>query len=232
MSGSIIFAQEFSLELQDTVKQGVIEDEIIFESLITNLLDEEITIKIIRQSNNIPTGWSSSLCFDLCAAPFVDTLTSVVASKQSQEFSFHFFTDGIPGSGMALLTFKTVGGIYKENHLFSASTLVSSIGDQGPETVKQFELFNNYPNPFNNHTIIKASVPAAAQVTLRIYDVLGRVVYTDEEIKSSAGIARFLWSGSDSKDNILPSGVYFYRVVGQSVNRQIVSDLKRLVLLK
>jgi len=232
LSGRIIFAQEFTLELQDTVKQGDIEEEIILESLITNLLDETITIQIIRQSNNIPAGWNSSLCFDVCAAPFVDSLTSVVAAKQSQEFSFHFFTDGIPGIGIAQLTFKTEGGIYEESHLFSASTLVSTIGDHSSETVRQFELFNNYPNPFNNQTIIKAFVPAPAQVGLRIYDVLGRVVYTDEKMKSTVGTVRFLWSGLDSEDNILPSGVYFYRVVAQSVNRQVVSELKRLVLLK
>jgi phosphatidylserine/phosphatidylglycerophosphate/cardiolipin synthase-like enzyme len=78
-----------------------------------------------------------------------------------------------------------------------------------------FELYQNYPNPFNPTTTIKYSIPAAASnlemsaqnVTLKIFDMLGREIATLVNGYKSPGnyVVTFNASG-------LSSGIYFYQL--------------------
>jgi hypothetical protein len=68
-------------------------------------------------------------------------------------------------------------------------------------------LTQNYPNPFNASTIIKFSLPHEANVSLEVYDILGRKVVSLVEAKLAAGSHEVTWSAAD-----LPSGLYFYRL--------------------
>jgi hypothetical protein len=86
----------------------------------------------------------------------------------------------------------------------------------------QYSLWQNYPNPFNATTIISFSIPEPEQVTLTVYDLLGREVRTMVDEYRQAGIHHITFYASD-----LASGIYFYRVqAGNSVNS------RRMVLLK
>jgi hypothetical protein len=71
-------------------------------------------------------------------------------------------------------------------------------------------LFQNAPNPFNPTTTLRYSLPAPCEVTLSIYDASGRLVATlvDRE-RQEAGQHTGMWSGLDSRDRAVPSGVYF-----------------------
>lgn len=73
--------------------------------------------------------------------------------------------------------------------------------------IKSFFINQNYPNPFNPSTTIEFSIPHPSQVSLKIYDVLGKEVSTlvDEELP--AGINRVNWNAQH-----LASGVYIYRI--------------------
>ncbi len=75
------------------------------------------------------------------------------------------------------------------------------------EVPERFELQGNYPNPFNPQTTIGFSVPESAQVTLTVYDMLGRrvKVLVDGVVSAGRHEARF-----DATD--LPSGAYLYRL--------------------
>lgn len=87
---------------------------------------------------------------------------------------------------------------------------------------KEFELAQNYPNPFNPATSIEFSVPEKGQVTLRVYDILGREVETLVNDVLLAGKHRALFDATR-----LASGTYFYRL--QSGN---FIDTKKMILLK
>jgi len=91
------------------------------------------------------------------------------------------------------------------------------------EVPDQFELSQNYPNPFNPSTRINFSIPVDANVSLKIYDILGREVSTlaDNEFKS-AGQHTVNFDASN-----LPSGIYFYRLqAGDFV------QVRKMMLLK
>jgi sugar lactone lactonase YvrE len=84
------------------------------------------------------------------------------------------------------------------------------------ELPKQFQLTQNFPNPFNPETQIKYELPVAALVTLQIYDIQGRIVQklVNEE-DQPAGFHRVVWNGRDAHGYAVSSGVYFYTILAQ-----------------
>jgi len=69
------------------------------------------------------------------------------------------------------------------------------------------ELYQNYPNPFNVETNISFSLAEAGNVSLRVYDIAGRLVETLVEGFHEAGAYTIIWDASDYS-----SGVYFYKL--------------------
>jgi hypothetical protein len=85
-----------------------------------------------------------------------------------------------------------------------------------------FELFQNFPNPFNSSTIIKYSIPKQGQLTLKVYDLLGRLITTLVNELQNAGQHQVEFN-SDK----LSSGVYFYQLIaGEFI------QTKKMVVLK
>ncbi len=72
----------------------------------------------------------------------------------------------------------------------------------------QFVLNQNYPNPFNGTTTISYQVPALGEVSLRVYDLLGREVATLVHGVEPPGTYVVRWNSNSSA-----SGVYFYRLM-------------------
>lgn len=73
-----------------------------------------------------------------------------------------------------------------------------------------FGLEQNYPNPFNPKTTIKYSVPSPGRVSLRIYDVRGRLVRTLVDADMPAGGHETVWHAEDDAGRRVASGVYLY----------------------
>lgn len=90
---------------------------------------------------------------------------------------------------------------------------------------QQFALFQNYPNPFNPSTRIQYSLEKAAQVSLKIYNVIGKEVATLVNSHQEAGSYSVLLGNNGTSG--LSSGVYFYRLEAGS----FVST-RKLVLMK
>lgn len=90
-----------------------------------------------------------------------------------------------------------------------------------------FRLEQNYPNPFNPVTTIRFALPEKSFVTLRIYDVTGRVVRTLVEKQMDPGIHPIVWNGTNNSGEQVGSSVYFYKIVaGDYV------DTRKMVLIR
>ncbi|NQV13883.1 right-handed parallel beta-helix repeat-containing protein [bacterium] len=96
-----------------------------------------------------------------------------------------------------------------------------------------YELRNNYPNPFNPITLIKYSLPEYSDVRISIYDFLGREVITLANEKQSAGRKQIKWQGLDHLGNPVASGMYVYTINVKSLEsgRQF-GDAKKMILIK
>jgi len=84
---------------------------------------------------------------------------------------------------------------------------IVSVPEDG-ELPQAFRLEPNYPNPFNPATSISYELPDASNVSLKVFDVLGREVATLENEMKAPGRHTVSWDASDRA-----SGVYFYKLV-------------------
>lgn len=86
----------------------------------------------------------------------------------------------------------------------------TSVKDNTPVALR-FELYPNYPNPFNPSTKIKYGLPKISRVKLTIYNVLGQHVRVFDEGLKPSGFHEMIWDGKDSRGVLVGSGVYFCR---------------------
>jgi hypothetical protein len=81
-----------------------------------------------------------------------------------------------------------------------------------------YNLAQNFPNPFNPATTIRYGLPKEHKVTLKIYNLLGEEVVTlvDDEPKA-AGYHAAIWDGRNQNGRHVASGIYLYRLHAGSV---------------
>ena len=92
---------------------------------------------------------------------------------------------------------------------------------------KSFELFGNFPNPFNVLTQIRYHLSKDGQVELTVYNLLGKKVKVLVNERQSKGEKIVFWDGKDDFGEDVASGVYFYRL-----DTQNESDFGKMTLLK
>ena len=90
------------------------------------------------------------------------------------------------------------------------------------QIVKKYDLTQNFPNPFNPTTTINYQMPKKGQVTIKIYDILGREIATLVNEEKTQGRYAISFDGSN-----LASGIYIYQI---HVNDYFNS--KKMILLK
>ncbi|MBE0432062.1 T9SS type A sorting domain-containing protein [candidate division WOR-3 bacterium] len=86
-------------------------------------------------------------------------------------------------------------------------------------TNKPFSVFNLAqiaPNPVRTAGIIEYQLPVAQRVSLSVYDVTGQLVRTLVNETRNAGTHQAIWDGRDSRGTKVSSGVYLYRLQGES----------------
>jgi hypothetical protein len=77
---------------------------------------------------------------------------------------------------------------------------------------KFFQLSQNIPNPFNDRTTISYQLPSSNQVSLKVYDLAGRLVRILRDGEEPAGFYTVEWDRKDSSGRDIANGIYFYRL--------------------
>ncbi len=93
---------------------------------------------------------------------------------------------------------------------------------------REFSLGRNFPNPFNLSTTISVDVPYKHTIELNVYNVLGDLVKTIFQGTVEPGRYWYSWDSRDNYGEIVPSGVYFYRL--RTENGRMFSG--KMVLIK
>jgi subtilisin family serine protease len=133
---------------------------------------------------------------------------------------------GVPGSQVPNNTYGW-GRIDALAAYDAALALVTGVDEEGGAPAAT-RLSANRPNPFNPVTRIDYTIRERSDVTLRIYDVTGRLVR--ELVRESglpAGSYEATWDGLDDSGAGAPSGVYFYRLEAAAF-----AETRRMVLVR
>jgi hypothetical protein len=85
-------------------------------------------------------------------------------------------------------------------------------------------LMQNFPNPFNPSTTLVFDMVQAGHVTIKIYNVTGRLIRTLVDGRHDAGRHHVEWNGIDANGSSVPSGIYFYqmRTSGYEATRKMI----------
>ena len=143
---------------------------------------------------------------------------------------------GLPTDGVECLAIDESGnkwiGTVNGLAVFNEGGIVS-VEEKTKESNRiptNYLLNQNYPNPFNPVTIIEYSIPSEVRgqrsegtnVTLKIYDILGREIATLVNEKQTHGNYEVSWDASNN-----PSGIYFYRLTSGDF-----TESRKMMLLK
>ncbi len=153
---------------------------------------------IFAQSSSIDvSGTSSVYLFEnnsICA----DEITV----QQDATFTAEFYGDVLEGNCTTLLTPTGDGTVTLPVELTDIESL---------PTV--FTLKPAYPNPFNPTTTIHYGIPDAGEVSIMIYDLMGRKVATLFHNQQQAGWYEITWNGLLTDGSLASAGMYIYKII-------------------
>jgi hypothetical protein len=110
------------------------------------------------------------------------------------------------------------------DYLAVPASIVTSVEDETAGLPDHYSLQQNYPNPFNPSTVINYQIPKFSNVSLKVFDILGREVTTLVNKEQQAGN----YSVDFSVINYhLSSGIYFYRLSAGNF-----TQTKKMILIK
>ncbi|MDP3831122.1 MAG: T9SS type A sorting domain-containing protein, partial [Ignavibacteriaceae bacterium] len=158
-----------------------------------------------------------------------DSLMNALSTKLANASSTDSATLAFKQANYNLLSAQAEGSRGIHNTRLVQKLLRDAINNFGPVGVEneinlpvKYELSQNYPNPFNPATQIKFALPESGQVTLKIYDAIGKEVGVLVNEHKDAGTHVVNWSGKS-----FASGIYFYSI---EVNN--FKMVKKMLLVK
>ena len=188
-----------------------------------------------RTMNNIESIQSSGTAF--AVGNMMDTINGyvVISTMKTTNYGTNWVVKEINQntlvSGLSLIdqnNYNMSGGdvystpygparIFKSTN--GGNVFVNQIGTSVPSS---YILGQNYPNPFNPRTVIRCQLPVVSNVSLKVYDIMGREVQTLVNERLQPGTYEAMFDGS-----MMNSGVYFYKLVTDGF-----TETKRMLLIK
>ncbi len=149
---------------------------------------------------------------------YQETQTMILAAGLDSTYAFPTLWTAGPGEGVIYnLTVYTIlaGDIDPTNDTLTSTTIAVGVAEEpGKLSPLVFGLSQNIPNPARNgYTEISYTTTSKGPVSLKIYDVTGKLVRTLRDIANDpAGSRTVYWDMKDNNHNPTTAGVYFYRL--------------------
>jgi hypothetical protein len=106
---------------------------------------------------------------------------------------------------------------HEENEMMRQFEVVPpAVGVEAADAVTSFALAPGRPNPFDQETSIAFELPQKTRVSIKVYDVRGRLVRTLVDEVQPEGKHQLAWDGKDSGGKQTPAGIYFVRLSSDS----------------
>ena len=93
--------------------------------------------------------------------------------------------------------------------------------------LNSYEIYSNYPNPFNPITTLRYNLPEDALVNISIYDMVGRQIKTLVNGSQTAGYKSIQWNATNNAGQTVSAGIYLYTIVAGEYRQT-----KKMILLK
>lgn len=242
----LMFVVSLTLKIKDTNAQGFtyvplnsatvqipnIPDSIQvvqIQGIVSNTSSTPLNFRFARIQNNLPAGWETQMCYDLCYAPFIDTISlpddppyTIAPGHIDTMFYIDFSCSGIGVGTSVVRMYNTDNPSEYVENTFTVE--VSNVGISNTSSIAEsYSLSQNYPNPFNPSTNINFSLPRSQAVSLKVYDILGNEVASlvnNENL--SPGQYKI-----DFNASALSSGIYYY-----TLSTADFVNTKKMLLIK
>ncbi|MBI5731171.1 MAG: T9SS type A sorting domain-containing protein, partial [Ignavibacteriales bacterium] len=175
----------------------------------------------VRSATILPTSGSSKVYL-------IATSVGVYSSSQMNGTGTVWTQEGSDVIGKVVVEYitsrKSDGTVVAGSHgrgAFVGKYIPTDVRNEN-ELPLSFELEQNYPNPFNPSTVISWQLAVGSDVTLKVYDTLGKEVATLVDGKMAAGNHKIEFNASK-----LASGVYIYKLTAGNYNQS-----RKMVLIK
>ncbi len=167
----------FSFNLvNDTIAYGLPGETVYVQAALKNPTAYPVNIEVKRMIENVPAGWSTAMCIDICYAPSVDYTTIQVPANSTQLFIMDFFTDPLlPGKGMAQIGFRNLQAL---NNKFSSRMYASTEQVSSAASTPGADLLATvFPQPAKDIAWIKLPDGFSGKgALLQLFDLNGRVL--------------------------------------------------------
>ncbi|MBZ0179159.1 MAG: T9SS type A sorting domain-containing protein [Melioribacteraceae bacterium] len=201
---------------------GVISGNIIQLEFNQNLILDRLLItkneKTAKTRTLLPkSAYKNSGKDELSNLSYTDTNYTVIHPSESVILTFERQDNGVNRRYI----FKSVGH-YSSNGAPSNSAQLGKFSSVHNTVPTEFELKQNFPNPFNPQTVLEYSIPKSSHVTLTVYNTLGQEIIKLQDGFQEAGTYKVTFDATS-----LASGVYIYKL-----NTNSFTNVKKMVLLK
>ncbi len=215
---TILNAQVFNWQADTTmryVSPSSAPTTVFFPTYIHNVSTDSIHLRACRISTDLPADWSSSLCYQFCYPPFVDTVNISIAASEVEEIELNMNITNVSAVGTVTLKLENIDNPAEyETKDFVVSTQPNGITDEPEMLSGRFRLLPNYPNPFNPSTRIPFEINAGGpeKTSLAVYNIVGQRVRVLVDDVMQPGYYEVTWNGTNDRGERLESGVYFYQL--------------------
>ncbi len=170
----------------------------------------DVLIDIKRSVNDMPTGWASSLCIDVCYSTTTDSVSILLSAGDTRHFYFYVYTNGSADTSRSRVGFRNNANTNNQfsQNLFGITTLTTNNASAN-ELPEKFSII---PNPASETVSLIYDAGSDNETSIHIIDLTGRVILTMNPVPDYSGITR---TGVDVSG--LSSGIY--QVVVRSKSR-------------
>jgi hypothetical protein len=225
-----VHAQSFTVEASTAEASGELNGYIPVEIEVTNVSGKDLNLRVeITERSALPQDWMTQICFfQNCFQPNQDQIDGVFSADHHENLDITFMTGTTAGRFCVEVTLTNLDNTSeKEVMTFCATAGVTSASGSAP-SARSLVMSQNYPNPFsvskNANTTISWFMPSAGNVSLKVYNLLGKEVRTLVSETRSIGRSTVSWDGRDNNNRRVAPGVYIYKLNtnAQSLTRRLL----------
>ena len=200
-----------------------------------NLSDQGLRFR--SRVSGSPTTIKQWLAADIPGGiPTADGWHHLAVEVEGNQFRFFFNGNELPGGpyiddtfgsgwiGTYIWDMAVIPAYLFIDDIYVIST-TTGIQDTRSGIISGYDLYQNFPNPFNPSTTISFDLPVTEVVKLNIYNSLGQKLRSLTNKEFTAGIHQVQWDGLDELGKEAPAGVYYYQIQAgsfQATNKMLL----------